>query len=193
MPISISPISNNLCYKSKAKPSEVARTNKSSDDNPISRKGEVANLTKATFIGGLALGGRLLWEILIDGDFLIEDVAKAANKIVEKNKKEIAATKKSFLKVGAFFALLAAFVSGVAIIKTLYDAPKIAYDSKVNAFKKSKEMDVYTKANEAEKNLYEELDNKAKESTAAEKEELKEQYLKLKNAKNQVPDFVNIK
>ena len=31
------------------------------DKNPISRKGETANLVKATFVGGLALAGRLFW------------------------------------------------------------------------------------------------------------------------------------
>lgn len=189
MPISVSPIRNNFCYRAKPKPTEDVKQN----SNPISRKGEVANLTKATFIGGLALGARLLWEVLIEGDFLIEDVAKAANKLVDKNKQNLAKDKRSLLKVGAFFALLAAFVSGVAILKTLYEAPKIAYDSKVNTFKKSKEIDVYTKANEAEKSLYEELDNKAQDGNQEEKEALKEQYLKLKNAKNQVPDFVKLK
>ena len=54
-------------------------------------------------------------------------------------------------------------------------------------------MDVYTKANNAEKEIYMQLDEKAKSSNPEEKEELKEQYLKRKNAKNQVPDFVDIK
>lgn len=190
MQISVSPIRNSLCYQSKSKKSaEETKQN----SNPISRTGEAANLTKATFVGGLALGGRLLWEILKDGDFLISDIADAANKIVDKNKQNMAKDKRALLKIGAFFALIAAFVSGVAIVKTLYNAPKIAYDSKVNTFKKSQEMDVYTKANEAEKNLYEELDNKAKEGSPKEKDALKEQYLKLKNAKNQVPDFVELK
>lgn len=186
---SIYPIRNNFCYRANPKHAEDTKQT----SNPISRTGEVANLTKATFVGGLALGGRLLWEILVDGDFLIEDVAKAADKLVDKNKQNIAKDKKALLKVGAFFALMAAFVSGVALIKTLYETPKIAYDSKVNAFKKTKEMDVYIKANEAEKNLYEELSNKAQEGNSEEKEALKEQYLKLKNAKNQVPDFVKLK
>lgn len=54
-------------------------------------------------------------------------------------------------------------------------------------------MDVYTKSNEAEKELYTQLDEKAQSSSPEEKEQLKEQYLKLKNAKNQTPDFVNVK
>lgn len=190
MQITVSPVKNSFCYQAKlTKATEETKQN----SNPISRKGEAVNLAKATFIGGLALGGRLLWEILVDGDFLIEDLANTANKIVDKNKQNVSKDKRALLKIGAFFALMAAFVSGVAIIKTLYNAPKIAYDSKVNTFKKSQEMDVYTKANEVEKHLYEELDNKAKEGSLKEKEVLKEQYLKLKNAKNQVPDFVELK
>ena len=188
----ISPnLTHNISYRAEAS-KVVSKKDKEQVANPISRSGEAINLTKATFLGGLALGGRLLWEILIDGDFLIEDVAKTANKLVDKNKKNLSADKKALCYIGAFFALLAAFVSAVALIKTAYEAPKIAYESKVNAFKKTQEMDVYTKANEAEKNLYEQLDEKAKNGSQADKDNLKEQYLVLKNAKNQVPDFVKL-
>ena len=95
--------------------------------------------------------------------------------------------------IGAFVGLLAAFFAGVAILYTAFNAPKIAYESKVNSYKKSKEMDVYVKANEAERELYTQLDEKAKMSDKEEKFQLKEQYLKMKNAKNQVPEFVNLK
>ena len=54
-------------------------------------------------------------------------------------------------------------------------------------------MDVYIKSNEAERDLYTQLDEKAKQSNSEEKVQLKEQYLKLKNAKNEVPEFVNLK
>jgi hypothetical protein len=54
-------------------------------------------------------------------------------------------------------------------------------------------MDIYIKSNEAEKELYTQLDEKAKQTNSEEKDTLKEQYLKLKNAKNKVPDFVNLK
>jgi len=89
--------------------------------------------------------------------------------------------------------LTAALISGFALLYTLFNAPKIAYNSKVNTFKKSKEMDVYIKANEAERELYTQLDEKAKNSTPEEKEQLKTQYMQMKNAKNQVPDFVQLK
>ena len=54
-------------------------------------------------------------------------------------------------------------------------------------------MDVYIKSNQAEKELYTQLDERAKQSNSNDKKQLQEQYLKLKNAKNEVPDFVNIK
>ncbi|MBQ4115036.1 hypothetical protein IJD34_06495 [bacterium] len=190
---SISPTyTHNLSYRAKSD-KKTSGNSKEKPVNPISRSGEAVNLTKATFIGGLALGGRLLWEILVEGDFLFEDIARTAGKLVDKNKKNLSGNKKALCYLGAFVALLTAFVSAVALVKTAWDAPKIAYNSKVNAFKKTQEMDVYTKANEAEKNLYEKLDEKAKEGSKEDKEALKEQYLKLKNAKNQVPDFVKLK
>lgn len=65
------------------------------------------------------------------------------------------------------------------------------YDGKVNAFKKGKDMDVYVKSNKVEKHLYDQMNDKAKEATPEEKEKLKQQYLKLKAAKNQTPDFVD--
>ena len=166
---------------------------KQADENPISRKGEAATLVKATFLGGLALAGRCLWELVIDGDFLIDDVAKKAKEIIDKNKKDASKNKKILYTFGAFAALMAATFTGFALLYTAYKAPKIAYDSKVNTFTKSQEMDVYTKSNDAERELYTQLAEKAKDSTPEEKEALKEQYLKMMNAKNQVPDFVKQK
>lgn len=176
----------------RAKKSEEKQI-KQADENPISRKGEAATLVKATFLGGLALAGRCLWELIIDGDFLIDDVAKKAKEIVDKNKKDASKNKKILYMFGAFAALMAAVFTGFALLYTAYKAPKIAYDSKVNTFTKSQEMDVYTKSNDAERELYTQLAEKAKDSTPEEKEALKEQYLKMMNAKNQVPDFVKQK
>lgn len=176
----------------RAKKSEEKQI-KQADENPISRKGEAATLVKATFLGGLALAGRCLWELIIDGDFLIDDVAKKAKEIVDKNKKDASKNKKILYMFGAFAALMAAAFTGFALLYTAYKAPKIAYDSKVNTFTKSQEMDVYTKSNDAERELYTQLAEKAKDSTPEEKEALKEQYLKMMNAKNQVPDFVKQK
>ena len=165
------------------------------------------NLIKTTFVGGLVMGGYLLAEVVEDGDFLIDELIEYSKKKAKaKNKKEADKIKnefdrkiqdlknnKFFKSVGIFVALTAAIISGFALLYTLFNAPKIAYNSKVNTFKKSKEMDVYIKANEAERELYTQLDEKAKNSTPEEKEQLKTQYMQMRNAKNQVPDFVQLK
>lgn len=189
MSISLPPINNyqNIRFKSKQ------ASSKQPEENPISRKGEAANLVKATFLGGLAVAGKLFWELIVDGDFEFDRVAKKAGEIVEKNKKDAARTKKELYKIGAFVSLIAAGFAGFALLYTAFKAPKIVYDSKVNAYTKSKEMDVYTKSNEAEKELYTQLADKAKDADLSEKEELKEQYAKMVLAKNQVPNFVKIK
>jgi len=175
------------------------------DDNPISRKGEVMNLIKTTFIGGLGLGGYLLLELVEDGEFVLDSMFDYSKKLASDNKKEVerikqeirnkqkvAKNNKILKTIGIFAALIAVGISGFALLYTAFHAPKIAYESKVNAFQKGKEMDVYIKSNDAERELYEQLDEKAKNATPEEKEKLKEQYLKMKNAKNQVPDYVKL-
>ena len=177
------------------------------DDNPISRKGEVMNLIKTTFVGGLALGGYLLMELVENGEFAVETLFNYSEKLAKtKNKKEIEKIKKELETkkkaardarilntLGIFAALVAVGISGFALLYTLFHAPKIAYESKVNTFTKGKEMDVYIKANEAERELYAQLDEKAQNATPEEKEKLKTQYMQMVNAKNQVPDYVNLK
>lgn len=210
----ITPLSNNtypntsFCAK-KEKTKTVNSDNAHLiDDNPISRKGEVMKLITATFVGGLALAGKLLFELVDNGDFLIDSFGDLAKKLSNKETKKDDIDKilqdakdktkevkdKKVLKgAGIFASLIAIFFCGFALLYTAFNAPKISYESKVNAYKKGQEMDVYIKANEAEKELYTQLDEKAQSSNPEEKEALKEQYLKMKNAKNQVPDFVDIK
>ena len=201
----IQPISanNSIYFRNKSQPN--FQTQKATDENPISRKGETMKLITATFVGGLAVAGRLLFELADSGDLLVEIFADKAKKassdphklfnekeLLNEAKKEVK-NKKVINSVGAFAGLVAAFFAGFALLYTAFHAPKIAYESKVNTFKKSKEMDVYIKSNEAERELYTQLDEKAKASNTEEKTQLKERYLKLKNAKNEVPDFVNLK
>ncbi|CDE43516.1 unknown [Clostridium sp. CAG:768] len=51
-------------------------------------------------------------------------------------------------------------------------------------------MDVYIKGNKIEKELYTQMNEKAKNANKEEKAKLKEQYMQIKAAKNQVPDFI---
>lgn len=205
----ISPISANTQIYFRNNNSTKTVSKKVEDENPISRKGETMKLIGATFVGGLAVAGRLLFELADSGDLLVETFANKAKKATESGNKKLdekallAEAKKEVKKeirdkkvlrtVGAFAGLVAAFFAGFALLYTAFHAPKIAYESKVNTFKKSKEMDVYTKSNEAERELYTQLDEKAQASNSEEKAQLKVQYLKLKNAKNEVPEFVNLK
>lgn len=198
----IQAISANTPISFKGTSVTKSNSQKIKDENPISRKGEAMKLATATFLGGLALAGKLLFELARNGDFIFEILANKADKMAKENCKQsiISSAKKEALKnkrvlyfIGAFAALTATFLAGFALLYTAFRVPQIAYESKVNTFKKSKDMDVYIKSNKAEKELYTQLDEKAKSSNSQEKAKLKEQYLKLKNAKNQVPDFVNLK
>jgi len=200
---------NNTIYSSpvfKKKKTSEDVPEKLGDDNPISRKGEVMNLIKTTFIGGLGLGAYLAFELIDSGgDFVLDSLFTYSNKLANKNPDEIKKIEqeiknkqkeiknnKILKTIGIFGAFIAVGLSGFAILYTAFQAPKISYESKVNAFKKGKEMDVYIKANDAEKEFYEQIDEKAKNATPEEKERLKEQYLKMRNAKNQVPDYVKL-
>lgn len=187
--MNVSPVSYNTYTFGASKPQ---KNNAPDADNPISKKGEKAKLIKMTFLGGLAVGARLLFE-LMDGDFVFDELADKAGKIVEKQHAGSKGWTRALLGLGAFAGLVAMFVGGFALLYTLFKAPKINYDGNVNAFKKSKEMDVYTKTNEVEKELYTQMNEKAKEADEEEKAKLKEQYLKMQAAKNQMPEFVDLK
>lgn len=165
------------------------KTEKDKDKNPISVIGEDANLLKATAITGLGVGARALWYLFENG-FVFEDLGRISKKMVDKNKANVSGAKKELLYIGAYGAVVAGFIAGIAALYTLYKTPEIAYKGKVNAFTKGKDMDLYTKGNDVEKELYNQMNDKAKNATPEEKERLKQQYLKLKAAKNQAPDFI---
>lgn len=167
------------------------KTQNDNDKNPISKAGEDANLVKATALAGLGVGAKALW-YLSDEGFAIDEFFQVAKRLVNLNKANVKGLKKDLLYVGAFGAVVAGFIVGVAALYTIYKTPEIAYKGKVNAFKKGKDMDLYATGNDVEKELYNQMNDKAKEATPEEKETLKQQYLKLKAAKNQTPDFIQL-
>lgn len=177
-------INNNFSFTQQKK------TSSKKDNNPISKAGEKAVLAKAAFVGGLGIGARLLFE-LMDDDFVINTLGDKAEKIVDKQHKNATNNKKLLLTLGAWAGLAMAFIGGFAILYTLFKAPNINYQGNVNAFKKQKDMDVYIKGNSAEKEIYTQMNEKAKNASPQEKAKLKEQYMQMKKAKNKVPDFVN--
>lgn len=176
--------------KVNKKVNQQTAKNSAADENPISKLGERETLLKTTMGAGLLVGLRALWWLTEEG-FTWDSLFNASKKLVDKNKSGLTGTKKSIAHLGAWAALMVGFVAAVAIGYTIYKTPNIMYDGKVNAFKKGKDMDVYVKSNKVEKHLYDQMNDKAKDATAEEKEKLKQQYLKLKAAKNQTPDFVD--
>ena len=54
-------------------------------------------------------------------------------------------------------------------------------------------MDVYIKGNDTEKELYTQMNEKAKNANEEEKAKLRTQYMQIQMAKNKVPDFVKLK
>jgi len=162
--------------------------NKNDDANPISKLGERETLLKATAIAGLGFGARALWYIAEDTTVL-EDMFTMSGKLVEKNKKGVTGVKKSLTHLGAWGALCIGFVALAAAAYTIFKTPNIMYDGKIKAFTKGKDMTVYTKSNKVERELYDQMNERAKYATDDEKKVLAQQYLKLKAAKNQTPDF----
>lgn len=162
------------------------------DKNPIKKGGEKANALLATAVAGMYFGGRLLLGILDSGDgadFLFEIFGKASKKL----NKKVNPNPPMLKVIGGAVALMVGFVGAAAFLYTLYNTPKAMYDAKVNTFKKGKDMDVYIRGNAVEKELYNQMNDKAKDADAQEKERLKLQYAKLQAAKNTVPDFVKVK
>ena len=172
-------------FKAQTNPKQEG--NKST--NPVSKTGEKSKLVTATFIAGLGLGAKLLFEIL-DGDFVVDELSKGTDKILEKNHKNVKGGKRALYGAGIFGGLVMMFIGGVAMLYTLFKAPKINYEGNINAHKHSKDMDVYIKSNEAERELYTQMNDKAKNATPDEKAKLQEQYMQMQMAKNQIPQFV---
>ena len=217
MNLSVNSISNNNYRLNPLFKNKKVNTKTSKDENPITRKGETMKLVTSTFIAGVGLGLKLLVQLVEDGidvtDLLVDlgktiskkrsDLEKDFNKVTDEVKKstnkgiKIPTSKNPYLStmyaIGAACSILAAGLCGFALLYTAFKAPNINYKAKVNTFEKQKEMDVYTKANEAERELYSQLSEEAKDADEKRKNELKEQYMKLKIAKNQVPDFVELK
>lgn len=164
-------------------------TQQSDDKNPISKRGEQATLLKATVLAGFGVGFRtLLW--LCDEGFMFDILGNKSFKVVDKNSKLTGKPPSEGKYLAAWAVVTAGFVAAVAAVYTIYKTPEIMYQGKVNAFKKGKDMDVYVKGNKVERELYEQMNDKAKYASFEEKRKLAIQYLKLRAAKNQLPDFI---
>lgn len=184
--MNISPVSyNNFSFKSALSENHQPKQEK----NPVSAAGEKADLAKAAFVAGAGLGGRLLFE-LVDGGFVLDDIGKKAGKIVSKQK-NLTENQRAVKELGVMAGLVLSFIAGVAALYTLFKAPEINYQGNINAMKNKKDMDVYIKGNNVEKELYSQMLEKSKNADDKEKAKLREQYMQMQAAKNLIPEFVN--
>lgn len=154
------------------------------DKNPVSKLGEREVLFKATVLAGVGFGAKMLMYLWEEG-FAVDNLLDLGEKIAKKNKK-----KGAIASLTAATAVIAGFVGVMAILYTIFKTPDVMYNGKINAFKKGKDMDLYAKSNKVERELYDQMNDKARAATEEEKAVLKQQYLKLKAAKNPTPDFV---
>lgn len=162
---------------------------KDDDKNPISTRGEEVTLLKTTVGAGLVVGLRALWWLCEEG-FMFDITEGVGRKIVDNSAKLTGKSASSGKYLAAWAAVTVGFVAAVAAVYTLYKTPEIVYQGKINAFKKGKDMDVYAKGNKVERELYDQMNEKAANANFEEKKKLAEQYLKLRAAKNQLPDFI---
>lgn len=186
-------LSLNKTNFSAAPPAQPARkvsdTSNPADKNPVSKTGERLKLAKAAFLAGLGFGVKMLAEIF-DSEFTLEHLEKQGRKIANKNYKNASKHKREWMTVLSTLGLAGIFVGGCAFLYTLFKTPKIMYEGKVNAFTKGRDMDIYIKGNTIEKNLLTQMNDKAKNADDGEKQKLKEQYMKMQMAKNQLPAFM---
>lgn len=166
-------------------------SNKDNDKNPVKKGYEQLDAMKATMAAGLSFGLYALYYITKDGT-AFENLSNWGLRIAEKNHKKFGNKKAliPFVALGSVAFVFAAFIGIMAALYTAYNTPKALYKGKITAFKKEKEMDLYIKGNKVEKELYNQMNDAAKNADSEKKKELSKQYAKLKAAKNIVPDFV---
>lgn len=158
-------------------------------ENPIRKSMEQLDVFKASLIAGLGFGARALYYAFEDTD-LLETTIDAGKKLAKRNYKDAKGLKLAALGFASWAAIVIGVVGGVAAIYALYNAPKSMYQGKINAHKKSEEMDLYLGQHKIEKDLYDEVSKQAKSAqTTEELNKVKSQYAVLRMAKNEVPAF----
>lgn len=174
-------VTNNSLYKNfpvyfgnqnsneEKKTQENTTPKKDKYGNPIKPGFEYLDAIKITAIAAIAFLGKVALEM----DDVIPEMIDMVN---DKN-----GSSKKGLKVLTFIGM------GIAGIYFLANLPKNLYDKKKEVFVKKNEWNVYSRANSAEKNIYETMDKEAKTADEERKMELASDYLKMQTAKNQVP------
>jgi len=161
-------------------------------ENPIKNSMEQLGVFRASLIAGLGFGARALYYIFDDTD-LLDTTIKAGKKLAKKNHKNAAGTKLAALSIASSAAIIIGVVGLLAALYAIYNAPKSMYQGKINAHKKSEQMDLYLGQHKIEKDLYEQVSDRAKAAqTKEELDKVKSQYAMLRMAKNEAPVFTQV-
>lgn len=174
-----------FCAKQKAKP--VSHD----PENPISKTMERLDLMKAAVVAGLGFAARALFEFDADGE-LTEGMFKLGKKVADKKYSHLNGYLRTGLGIASGIAIITGTIGLIAGIYAACQTPKAMYQGGINAHKKSEEMDVYLAQNRIEQDLYKQVTENAKQAQT--KEDLghaEQQYMLLKQAKTQIPAFMN--
>lgn len=163
-------------------------------ENPISKKGEKVVLFSGALISAMGVILKGLYKISsedTDGS-LNKSFNKFINKIIDKKSPNVKGEKRDVMFIGTSLLVLGLIVIGGGILNVITKAPKLNYEGNINAFKKSKEMDAYIKGNNAEVELYNQMNERAKSTfDPQERQKLYSSYMLLQNAKNIPPNWAS--
>lgn len=173
--------------------SQIIKTTSREKENPITKPGERAILLKATIGAAGVAGLQFVRDMILDDDkfSVFKNISKSISQKIISKKENLTEKEIKNIKHKTYIGVILATFGVIAVSYLLNKIPYIKYEGDVNAFKKGKEMDVYIKTNRTETALYDQMNEKAKNSDTEEKEKLREQYMKMRIAKNKVPDFVD--
>ena len=207
MQVSLLPQYNrNLTFSAKNSPideQKALRASNSSDkknkyENPINSGFEYLTAVKATLLAGLAFTARLAFHVVEYGDFNMFDIFKTKPNMTQQQRmlEEFGLAQKKVAKSSMSPALKVTLLatSFVALSTGLYCAfalPKNLNKTRIETYKKKKEMDVFSRANTTEKHLSERIIKEAKIADEAKKAELMKELMTLKMSKNDVPYFID--
>lgn len=163
--------------------SKKGESNDAQYKNPINSKFEYLSTILSTVGAGIAFA---FYALIDTSDGFLDNVGNLA----KKSEKKLLPNAHPTLR---FVAVLLGSVSIISAVYCAIKLPKNLYNTKVETYKKQKEMDVYVRTNSTEKKLTEQIDNEAQNADSIKKQDLTTDYLKLKSAKNNVPYFIDAK
>lgn len=164
------------------------------DENPISKKGEKVVLFSGALISSMGAILKVMYNLTKDDTegYWNKKFDKFVDKIIDKKNPNVKDKKRHIMHIGTSLLIFGLIVVGGAILSVITKAPKLNYEGNVNAFKKSKEMDAYIKGNQAEVELYNQMNERAKSTfDPIERQKLYSSYMMLQNAKNIPPSWTS--